>query len=318
VSALPLTMIAALRGSLEGMSLTRVVFWINFAAFLINIPLDYIFVHGLWGLPRLGGVGCALASAILIWAVFFANLFVLKFHREIRNRKLLSNFQGYNKATILKTFKIGLPISLSIMIEISMFAGSGILIAQFGSIETGAHAVAITVASLSFMLYMGIGQGITIRASQLLGAEQPKQAWYAIKSGAIFNMILSVFVCIVFLLFTEPLIRLFSADESLIPLAVILLYFGAAFQIVDSAQVAAVFGLRAYQDTVSPPKYQFIAFWLLGLPLGIGLAFNGESLGLEGAKGMWMGMVVSLLFASVLLLRRLNVVAKQQIADSEV
>jgi len=306
ISALPLTMIAALRGSLEAMSLTRVVFLINFAAFLINIPLDYMLVHGLWGMPQLGGVGCALASAILIWVMFFASLLVLKFHRKIRDKHLLSNIEPANKTTILKTVKIGLPISISIIIEMSMFAGSGILIAKFGSIETGAHAVAITVASLSFMLYMGIGQGITIRGSQLLGAKRPEQAWYAIKSGTIFNVVLATFVCIVFVLFAEPFIRLFSDDESLIPLAVVLLYFGAAFQIVDSAQVSAVFGLRAYQDTVSPPKHQFVAFWLIGLPIGVGLAFYGTDLGLAGAKGMWMGMVVSLFVAGVLLLKRLS------------
>lgn len=317
VSALPLTMIAALRGSLEGMSLTRVVFLINFAAFLINIPLDYILVHGLWGMPKLGGVGCALATTILIWLVFIASFLVLKFHHKIRAKQLLTNFEPVHKSTISKTFKIGLPISISIIIEMSMFSGSGILIAKFGSLETGAHAVAITVASLSFMLYMGIGQGITIRASQLLGAKQQEQAWYAIKSGAVFNVVLATFVCIAFVAFTEPLIRLFSDDESLIPLAVVLLYFGAAFQIVDSAQVSAVFGLRAYHDTVSPPKYQFIAFWLFGLPIGIGLAFYGDGLGLAGAKGMWIGMVVSLFVASVLLLRRLKVVVQEQMSNPE-
>ena len=311
-SALPLTMIAALRGTLEGMSLTRVVFLINFAAFLINIPLDYALVHGLWGLPRLGGVGCALASTILIWATFFASLFVVKFHRKVRDKFLLNNFKKPDRASILKTIKIGLPISISIIIEMSMFSGSGILIAKFGPIETGAHAIALTIASMSFMVYMGIGQSITIRASQLLGGNQSSQAWYSIKVGALFNLALSVLICIVFLLFTEPLVSLFSDDASLIPLAVVLLYFGAAFQIVDSLQVAAVFGLRAYQDTVSPPKYQFVAFWLVGLPVGIWLAFYGDDLGLAGAKGMWMAMVLSLFVAGVLLLRRLKTVALQQ------
>lgn len=311
-SALPLTMISALRGSLEGMSLTRVVFFINLAAFIINIPLDYVLVHGLYGFPRLGGVGCAFASLFLIWAIFIGCLVVLTFHQRLRDKALLQTFQRPDRATIIKTIALGLPIGCSIIIEMSLFSGSGILIAKFGSTEAGAHAVAITVASLSFMLYMGIGQGVTIRASQLLGAQQPDEAWYAIKAGTLLNLVISIFICMIFIVFTEPLIRLFSNDPSLIPLAVVLLYFGAAFQIVDSLQVAAIFALRAYHDTSSPPKYQFIAFCVFGLPIGVGLAFYGEKFGLGGAKGMWMAMVVSLFVVGVLLLRRLKAVAFEQ------
>jgi len=167
---------------------------------------------------------------------------------------------------------------------------------------------------MSFMLYMGIGQGITIRASHLLGAQKGAQAWYAIKTGTIFSLALSVLICILFVLFTKPLVSLFSDDLSLVPLAVVLLYFGAAFQIVDSLQVSAVFGLRAYHDTASPPKYQFVAFWLFGLPIGVGFAFYGASVGLSGAKGMWFAMVVSLFVVGALLTRRLMVVAQQQTA----
>ena len=215
-----------------------------------------------------------------------------------------------NKDAIFKTIQLGLPIGISIVIEMSLFSGSGILIAKFGQMEAGAHAVAITVASLSFMIYMGIGQGITIRASQLMGAQETEKAWFAIKSGAFLNLLISVFVCLLFIFLTEPLIRLFSSDEKLIPLAITLLYFGAAFQIVDSLQVSAIFGLRAYHDTVSPPKFQFIAFWIFGIPIGAYLAFNDTMLGLSGAKGMWFAMIVSLLVVGVLLLIRLKEVAK--------
>jgi len=313
-SALPLTMTAGLRGSLEGMSLTKVVFLVNFAAFLINIPLDYALVHGLWGLPRLGGVGCALASAILIWISFLMFFLILKCHQKLRTKALLTNFEKPDVKAIRKTMKIGLPISISIIIEMSLFSGSGIFIAKFGPIETGAHAVALTIASMSFMLYMGIGQGITIRAAQLFGAGNMVHAWYAIKVGVLLNLISSTLICLVFLFVPHWLVSLFSDDVALIPLAVTLLYFGAAFQIVDSLQVSAVFGLRAYQDTASPPKYQFVAFWLFGLPIGVGLALYGESIGLDGAKGMWAAMVLSLFVVGVLLLRRLNRVAHEKIS----
>jgi len=305
ICAIPMALMPAARGTLEGMSLTRVVFLVNFAAFLINIPLDYVLVNGLYGFPRLGGVGCAWATVVLMWAAFLVNIWVLSSHATLKPKALFSNFERPHTETIRKTVKLGLPIGLSIVIELAMFSGAGIMIAKFGAIEAGAHAVAIVVASLSFMLYTGLGQGVTIRASQFLGADSPEQAWYTVKIGSLFNLAVSVVFCVAYIVFTEPLIRLFTSDPEVIELAVVLLYFGAAFQIVDSLQVAMVCALRAYHDTSSPPKYQFVAFWVFGLPIGIGMSFYSWWPGLEGAKGMWFAMVISLALVGILLLRRL-------------
>jgi len=304
--AIPMTLMPAVRGTLEGMSLTRVVFLVNFAAFLINIPLDYALVNGAFGFPRFGGVGCAWATVVLMWLAFIINIIVLKTHTKLKDRALFSEFQAPNLETIMYTFKLGLPIGMSIVIELAMFSGAGIMIAKFGVVEAGAHAVAIVVASLSFMLYTGLGQGVTIRASQFLGAEQADKAWYTVKVGTGFNLLISVVICVAFILFTEPLIRLFTSDPEVIDVAVVLLYFGAAFQIADCLQVAMVCALRAYHDTSSPPKYQFLAFWVFGLPIGIGLSFYQWWPGLEGAKGMWFAMVVSLSIVGILLLWRLR------------
>ena len=303
--AVPSAMIPAVRGALEAMNQTRVVLWINLSAFLLNIPLDYFFVNGIGFFPKMGGVGCALATAILVWLMFIAQLFVLYWHKQLKHMALLNDFHIPDKHTILQTFKLGLPIGISVLIELSMFVGAGILIAAFGPVEVGAHAVAITIVSMSFMLYMGLGQGVTIRASQFLGANNPEAAWFSIKSGTYFNVLTACFMFAALLLFDDYLVRLFSDDAKVIELAVILLFFGAAFQLADSLQIAVVCALRAYQDTSSPPKYQFVAFGLLGLPLGVGLAFYDWWPGLEGAKGLWLGMVVSLFVVGILLLRRL-------------
>ena len=152
--AIPMVTIPAFRGTLEGMSLTREVFIINFTMFLLNIPLDYIFVEGLFGMPKLGGVGCALATVFLMWFALFGFVFVVRGHAKTRDKLLLKNFSRPDVKVITKTFRLGLPIGFSIIIELSMFAGAGMLIAFFGVVQVGAHAVAIIVASLSFMLYM--------------------------------------------------------------------------------------------------------------------------------------------------------------------
>ncbi len=303
--AIPMTLMPAVRGTLEGVNLPRMVFMINFSAFLLNIPLDYALVNGLYGLPKLGGVGCAWATVVLMWVSFLIALAVLKWHKKLKDLELFSPFERPDKAAIKRTLSMGLPIGVSIVVELSMFSGAGMMIAVFGPIEAGAHAVAITVAAFSFMIYMGLAQGVTIRASQFLGAEQPNAAWFTIKVGSYFNMFIALLICIAFIVFTEPLIRLFSSDDSVIELAVVLLYFGAAFQLADCLQVAVVHALRAYHDTSSPPKYQLLAFWGVGLPVGVGLSFSDVWPSLNGAKGMWLAMVISLTLVGLLLLRRL-------------
>lgn len=309
--AIPMSLIPAVRGTLEGMSLTREVFLINFTAFLLNIPLDYVLVNGLYGLPKLGGIGCAWATVILMWAAFLVNVWILKSHSKLKGRELLSDFEKPHQATITKTTRLGLPIGMSIVIELSMFSGAGMMIAKFGAVAAGAHAVAIIVASMSFMLYTGLGQGVTIRASQFLGANQPDAAWYTIKVGTAFNLAVACVFCISFVVFNESLVRLFSDDPQVIELATTLLYFGAAFQIVDGLQVAIICALRAYHDTASPPKYQLFAFWVIGVPLGVGLSFYNWVPSMSGPKGMWIAMLVSLTLVSVLLSYRLATHARE-------
>lgn len=309
--ALPMTIVSALRSSLEGMNHTRIVFLVSITIFLLNIPLDYVLVNGLFGLPALGGVGCAWATAVLMWASCLSFFGVLKWYPSLRDKQLFSGFEAPNLRSIKDTLTLGLPIGLSIVIEMSMFAGAGIIVAAFGPQQAGSHAVAITIASMSFMLYIGVAQGITIRASQFLGAENPQAAWQTIKIGASFNTLISIVLCLVFVFFCEPLIRLFNSDPEIIPLAMVLLYFGAAFQIPDSLQVSLIHALRAYQDTRSPPKYQFLAFLVFGLPMGLALSFGGWIDVLAGSKGMWLAMVISLTMVCILLLRRLYQFRKQ-------
>ncbi|NND00511.1 MAG: MATE family efflux transporter, partial [Gammaproteobacteria bacterium] len=281
--AIPSVLIPAVRGALEGMSLTRPVFWINLTAFLFNIPMDYALVNGVGGLPELGGVGCAWATVFLIWCMFLVNIAVLAWHKQIRHLKLLSGLQMPHSASIAKTLRLGFPIGISIVIELSMFSGAGILIASFGAVQASAHAVAITIAAMAFMLYVGLAQGVTIRASQCLGAGQPGSAWYTVKSGTAFNLLVAIGISAIFLTCNQTLVRLFTSDPEVIKLAVVLMYFAAAFQIADSLQVAVICALRAYHDTASPPKYQIFAFWIIGLPLGIGLGFYGWWPGFVGA-----------------------------------
>ena len=313
--AVPMTMLSALRGSLEAMNLTQPVFWINFGAFLLNIPLDYALIYGVWGLPKFGAVGCAWSTSVLLWVGFFASVAMLQWHKAIRHLQVFKDFSAPDFKVILSTLKLGFPIGLSVLIEMSMFAGAGMLIAYFGPVAAGAHSIAISIASASFMIYLGFSAGVTIRASQQLGAEHYQGARYSVKVGTGFNLLLAFLLSIVFWLFREPLVSLYTRDTEVIRLATQLLLLGAAFQVVDCLQAATIAALRAYHDTVSAPKVQMFAYWLIGLPLAIGLGFYSELPGISGPHGFWVAMIVSLSISGLMLLRRLLKVLAEQPAN---
>ena len=251
-------------------------------------------------------MGCAWATALLLWLSVLAYALLLHAHPLIKSRRLYRYFGRPDKAVILTTFRLGLPVGLSIMIELSMFAGAGFLIAMMGVIPASAHAIAINIASISFMLYMGLGQAVTIRASQLLGAAKPQMAANTVKLGLGFNLALAFMVSLLFICAREELASLFSSDLAVVSLASGLLLYGALFQLADCLQVATLSALRAYHETASPPRYQMIAFWLLGIPLGIGLGFTEFWPAMSGPNGFWLAMVISLFVAAGLMMQKLR------------
>ena len=237
---------------------------------------------------------------------------MLQWHKQTRHLQIFKNFSAPDMRVILSTLRLGFPIGLSVLIEMSMFAGAGMLIAYFGPIAAAANSIAISIASASFMIYLGFAAGVTIRASQQLGAESYEGARYSVKVGTSFNVLLAFVLSFVFWVFRDPLVSLYSDDAEVIRLAAQLLLFGAAFQVVDCLQAATIAALRAYHDTVSAPKIQMFAYWLIGLPVAIGLGFYSDLPGISGPYGFWVAMLVSLTISSLLLLRRLfNVLAEQ-------
>lgn len=314
-AAMPMALMPVLRTSIEAMNQTRGVMLINLSAFLINIPLDYALVFGRWGFPALGGVGCAMASVVMYWCVIVAFYFMLHSHPANRHLQVFLQFPRPDFRHIRTTLRLGFPIGLSVLIELAFFAGAGVLITLFGAVAASAHSVAISTASLAFMVYMGLGQGVTIRASQALGAGRADMARFSTRTGLYLTFGLACVISLSLILFRHQIPGLFSNDAEVIELAAALLLWAAIFQLADAAQICAVSGLRAYKDTDSAPRYQFAAFWLIAFPLAIGLAYYSIWPTLSGPAGYWVAMVVGLVIVAGLLIKRLNRVSLTELQN---
>lgn len=299
-----MTLLPVLRSTLEAMSQTMVVTRVLLVAFLINIPLDFILVFGFGPIPEMGSVGCAWASLIVLWAVIFWLSILLGSRSRNRHLRLLKSFAKPDLAIIKENLKLGLPIGFTVLIELGLFVTAAMMIGYFGAVSTAAHSVALSAASVCYMFYMGLGQAIVIRASQLLGGGFPEKAWYSIRVGVALTASLAILISVSILLLRSYIPGLYSSDIEVIELASILLVWAAVFQLGDSLQCVGMYGLRAYKDTVTPLKYQFISFWLIGLPIGYLLATNATSL-FYGPQGYWIGMCSGLIISALLMSRQL-------------
>ena len=318
IGALVFPLLTTLRASIEAMGQTRVVFGVNIVAFVLNIPLDYALVYGVWGFPQLGGVGCALATVCLHWMMMFSFGSILIWGRKNRSLKLLRKFSMPIISEIIKIFKLGIPLAMSVLMEIGFFGLAGIMIAYFGEVAAGAHVIAMTVAGLCYMIYLGLGQAITIRTSQLLGAKHYQSAWNNCRLGLGLGLLSTIPPILIILFFSDAISRLFSSDAEVIALATSLLFWAALFQLGDALQITALCGLRAYKETLSPLRLQLIGFWIVAFPLGYSLHQWGWLAFASGPSAYWLAMIVGLSLTGLLLLIKLMKVGKKQLQESAV
>ena len=205
-----------------------------------------------------------------------------------------------DKVISKKIFKIGAPVALQYSFEISAFSGAAILIGTIGAVEQAAHQVAINLAAITYMMASGIASAATIKTGNNLG----KSNFVDLRRSAIasYHVILG-FMSITALLFifaNNLLPFIYTEDQAVINIAAQLLIIAGFFQLFDGTQVVGLGVLRGVGDVNIPTVITFVAYWIIGIPLGY---FLGIKLGL-GVNGIWYGLTFGLLTASILLFFR--------------
>lgn len=300
-----LAVIPLFRASLESMNEIHFVMKVSVIAFVLNIFADYLFVFGGLGIPAMGGAGCGYATSIILTFELLAFAIYLFRSPRLSELKLLQSFSAPRWSMIGSTLLLGLPIGFSMLMEMGFFGGMGLRMADIGVIEAGAHAIAINIAAFVFMVFISVGYAVTVRVSQALGREHYAHARQIIILGLISVVVIALFSSTLTYLMRNNLPLLFNQDPGVVRLAASFLIFAALFQFFDGLQAMAMCSLRAYKDTAVPSGIQFVAFWVVGMPLGIflpGMNYRGE---LIGSEGIWIAFCISLLVSSGILLWRL-------------
>lgn len=294
----------------EGGGHTRPTMIYGLMGAALNIPLNYVLMFGKLGFPAMGTVGCGYATAIVLWLQLLMLLVYIRRHRHYRGFELFRKLEPPNFRVLSDLLKLGLPIGATIFFEGSLFVAAALLIARLGAVPSAAHLVSINFAALVFMVPLGLASAITVRVGNALGRGDPVAARYAGAIGLGLAVAFASLSATFMFLFPGLIVSLYTDDPAVTSLAVSLLFFAAIFQLSDGTQISAAGCLRGYKDTRVPMVFNLFAYWLVGLASGYYLTFEA---GL-GPAGMWIGMIVGLTVAALLLTGRFVFVSRRTIA----
>jgi multidrug resistance protein, MATE family len=274
-------------------------------AVTLNALLNWLLIFGKLGLPALGVVGAGLATTITSVITVLAFIIVIQADRQFRRFHLLGNLWRADWPRLRRMLLLGAPIAGTLGLEVGVFSAAAVLMGLISLSSIAAHAIAIQIASLVFMVPMGLGQAATVRVGLGHGRGDPaaisRAGWTAFALGIGFM----VLTASILLLFPAALVSAFidvsnPANAQVVALAISFLSIAALFQIVDGAQAVGLGMLRGLQDTTWPMVFAAFGYWVVGIGVGAALAFWGG----WGGRGIWVGLATGLAIVSVLVLRR--------------
>lgn len=279
--------------------------FIMLAAIPINIAAGWALIFGHLGLPALGLFGAGLASSLSSSFLFLGLLAVILIDRRFRRYRLMGRFWSRDRERHRQVWALGLPIAVTLGFETTVFNASAFLMGLIGRDSLAAHAVAIQIAALVFMVPMGIGQAATVRVGIAYGradwAGVGRAGWLALGIGTGFACCAAALLILAPRLLVSAFLDLSDpANARTAALAVSFLAVAALFQLADAAQAVGAGVLRGVQDTRVPMIFALIGYWVVGIGVGTLLAFPG---GMAGV-GIWLGLASGLSAAALLLVAR--------------
>lgn len=292
-----------LRFFVEGLGYTRPAMVIAVSALLLKIPLNYLFIYGALGLPKLGGVGCGVASAIIMWFECFAMLVVATRHR-FNFAGWRSRFTWPRKENIRKLLNIGIPIGATVFFEVGFFTFITVLIGRFGADSVAAHSIAMSLGSITFMIPFALGMASTIRIGFNVGAGNWHLARRSAGVAVVCALTVAVIAALIVVFGRHVIASLYSHDAAVTALATRLMLFVAVYQVFDCSQTTAIGALRGFKDTRVPMLITLVGYWFVGLPLAMTLGFGwlGKPMHIYG---FWVGLSLALAFVATLVCYRL-------------
>ncbi|WP_405199483.1 MATE family efflux transporter [Christiangramia sp. LLG6405-1] len=313
LSMLPLMAFQAFKQFADGLSQTRYAMYATLLANVVNVIFNYILIYGIWIFPRLELEGAA-------WGTLISRFFMLWSVWEILRRK--SKFAEYfkwSKKEMLKwsIFKrllsLGFPTALQMLFEVAIFTGTIILAGNLGTNPQAANQIALNLASMTFMIAVGLGVTATIRVGNQVGLKKYRELRRIGISIFLLVFLIEAVFALLFVLLKDILPTFYIDNAEVISLAAQLLVIAALFQLSDGIQVVILGALRGLQDVKIPTVFCFIAYWIIGFPVSF---YYGQPERL-GSMGIWLGLLAGLTASAIMLYFRFNYLSRKLIKTKE-
>lgn len=312
-SMLPLMAFQAFKQFADGLSQTRYSMYATLLSNVVNVVFNYLLIYGIWIFPRLELEGAAIGTLI-------SRFFMLWFIWEILRRK--SKFAEYFKWSKKEMIKwsifrrllaLGFPTALQMFFEVAIFTATVFLAGNLGTNPQAANQIALNLASMTFMIAVGLGVTATIRVGNQVGLKAYREL-----RRISFSIFLLVFLimgvfALLFILLKDILPGFYIDNFEVVSLAAQLLIVAAVFQLSDGMQVVILGALRGLQDVKLPTLICFIAYWVIGFPVSY---YFGQPERM-GSMGIWMGLLAGLTSSALLLYFRFNYLSRKLIRTKE-
>ena len=304
-SILPFLFFIILRNFISALEQPVTALVISIIGVLANGLFNYALIFGKFGVPAFGVIGAGIGSVMTNILMFGGMALVVIYHKRFRRYHLFGRFWRSDWQRFRMMWKLGLPIAITMGLEGSVFGLAALLMGLISAESVAAHAIALQLAALTFMVPMGLGQAATVRVGIQYGRKNHagimRAGWVSFILGTSFMAAMAL----VFVLAPDFLISIFidasaPGNEKVAALAVSFLAIAAIFQIVDGAQVVGAGMLRGLHDTTVPMLFALMGYWFIGIGMGAGLAFWQDWQGI----GIWTGLASGLTVVAVLMLGR--------------
>jgi len=301
VYSLPaLILFAVLVNFADAFSYVRLTMVLSIGGLMLDVLLNWIFIFGKFGFPKMGINAIAMNTGIthaLLTIILFAVIWRKKDLQYFRDcRTSLQAVWTQTKSFI----QYGIPSALQIMVEFAAFAAGTIIIGQISKTEQAAHQIAMNLISVTYVTVMGVSTAGMIRVGQALAYKSRVRVWMAGVSSIGLALLIMVLPTAAFLLFPGSIVALYIHDPKVVAIATTLVFFAGLFQIADAMQATSMSMLRSLNDVLLPSVISFIAFWMVGLPIGYWLAVHQG----WNAEGIWVGYLIALIIQATWFLKR--------------
>lgn len=298
---LPLFIFNVLRCFIDSLGKTKISMLITLLTVPINASLNYLFIFGKFGFPKLGGVGAGVASALTYWIICMITVYIIHSKQPFRNYHIFKNIQSIHFHKWREIIRIGVPIGFSIFFESSIFSAVTILMSEFDTKTIAAYQAALNFTNILYMFPLSISMALTIVVAFEVGAKRMKDAKEYSWIGVALALGMAAVNASVLYIFRLPIAFLYTKEDDVATLISSFLLFALCFQFSDGVQASVQGALRGYKDVNITLIATLCAYWLIGLPIGYCLAKFTDF----GPYGYWIGLIFGLTTSAIGLASRL-------------